>query len=341
MSAEKKGFFKGLMDKLSGAETPAATGESQSAAAPGEEKPGFFDRLKKGLSKTHDSLIGRIDTLVLGKKEIDADTLEELEEILITADIGVQTTVDLIRTLEQRLKRKELQDGGALKAALKEEILVRLSRRAGQLDTGAAAPYVIMVIGVNGVGKTTTIGKLASRFTAAGKKVLLVAGDTFRAAAAEQLEIWGERAGADVVRHQEGADPSAVVFDGCRAAVARKCDILIIDTAGRLHTKVNLMEEMKKVRRVLGREIPGAPHETLLVLDAATGQNAISQTRLFKEAAEVTGIALTKLDGTAKGGIIVAVSNEFDLPVRYIGVGEGVDDLREFEPTQFVDALFQ
>jgi fused signal recognition particle receptor len=341
MSVEKKGFFKGLMGKLSGAEPLATSEESQPAPAPTESKPGFFERLKKGLSKTHDSLIGRIDTLVLGKKEIDADTLEELEEILITADIGVQTTVELIRTLEQRLKRKELQDGGAVKAALKEEILARLSRHAAHLDTGTASPYVIMVIGVNGVGKTTTIGKLASRFTAAGKKVLLVAGDTFRAAAAEQLEIWGKRAGAEVVRHQEGADPSAVVFDGCRAAVARKSDIVIIDTAGRLHTKVNLMEEMKKVRRVLGREIPGAPHETLLVLDAATGQNAISQTRLFKEAAEVSGIALTKLDGTAKGGIIVAVSNEFDLPVRYIGVGEGVDDLREFEPAQFVEALFQ
>ncbi len=341
MATEQKGFFRGLLDKLSGAQTPAASGEIQPAAPEEAAKPGFFERLKKGLSKTHDSLIGRIDTLVLGKKEIDADTLEELEEILITADIGVQTTVELIRTLEQRLKRKELIDGDALKTALKEEILARLSRHAATLDTGAASPYVIMVIGVNGVGKTTTIGKLASRFATTGKKVLLVAGDTFRAAAAEQLEVWGERAGVDVVRHQEGADPSAVVFDGCRAAVARKCDIVIIDTAGRLHTKVNLMEEMKKVCRVLGREIPGAPHETLLVLDAATGQNAISQTRLFKEAAGVSGIALTKLDGTAKGGIIVAVSNEFDLPVRYIGVGEGVDDLREFEPDQFVEALFQ
>jgi fused signal recognition particle receptor len=341
MSTEKTGFFKGLMNKLTGAETSAETGESQPDTQPGEAGPRFFERLKKGLSKTHDSLIGRIDSLMLGKKEIDADTLEELEEILITADIGIKTTVELIRTLEQRLKRKELLDGEALKAALKEEILARLSRYATPLDTDAASPYVIMVIGVNGVGKTTTIGKLASRFSAAGKKVLLVAGDTFRAAAAEQLEIWGKRAGTEVVRHQEGADPSAVAFDGCRAAVARKCDIVIIDTAGRLHTKVNLMEEMKKVRRVVGREIAGAPHETLLVLDASTGQNAISQTRLFKEAADVSGIVLTKLDGTAKGGIIVAVSNEFDLPVRYIGVGEGVDDLREFEPTQFVEALFQ
>jgi fused signal recognition particle receptor len=194
---------------------------------------------------------------------------------------------------------------------------------------------------VNGVGKTTTIGKLASRFINEGKKVLLAAGDTFRAAAGEQLEIWGKRAGAEVIRHKEGADPSAVVFDACKAALARKCDILIVDTAGRLHTKVNLLEEMKKIRRVLGREIPGAPHETLLVLDAATGQNAISQARLFKENAGVTGIALTKLDGTAKGGIVVAVSNEFRIPVRFIGVGEGVEDLREFEPAQFVEAIFQ
>jgi fused signal recognition particle receptor len=197
-----------------------------------------------------------------------------------------------------------------------------------------------MVIGVNGVGKTTTIGKLAGRFTARGKKVLLAAGDTFRAAAAEQLEIWGERTGADVIRNLEGSDPSAVAFDACRAARARKCDIMMVDTAGRLHTKVNLMEEMKKIRRVLGREIPGAPHETILVLDATTGQNALSQTRLFKDAADVTGIVLTKLDGTAKGGIVVAVCNEYKLPVRFIGIGESAEDLREFDPAEFVEALF-
>jgi fused signal recognition particle receptor len=224
---------------------------------------------------------------------------------------------------------------------LKEEILARLSWQSASLDTSLASPYVILVIGVNGVGKTTTIGKLASRYIAERKKVLLAAGDTFRAAAAEQLEIWGKRAGADVIRHKEGADPSAVVFDACKASIARKSDILIVDTAGRLHTKVNLMEEMKKIRRILGREIPGAPHETLLILDAATGQNAISQAKLFKESADVTGIALTKLDGTAKGGIVVAISNEFKIPVRFIGVGESVDDLRDFDPGQFVEALFQ
>ncbi len=374
MAEEKKGFFRGLMGKIAGAvnpsdadttvsdsETPASEVKTTVKAAVPEtavnfyettsnivavetnqdNRPGFFERLKKGLSKTHANLIGRIDALVLGKKQIDADTLEELEEILITADIGVSTTVELIRTLEQRLKRNELKDAEALKKALKEEILARLSWQSASLDTSQASPYVILVIGVNGVGKTTTIGKLASRFIAERKKVLLAAGDTFRAAAAEQLEIWGKRAGADVIRHQEGADPSAVVFDACKASIARKSDILIVDTAGRLHTKVNLMEEMKKIRRILGREIPGAPHETLLILDAATGQNAISQAKLFKESADVTGIALTKLDGTAKGGIVVAISNEFKIPVRFIGVGESVDDLREFDPGQFVEALFQ
>lgn len=350
MADDKKGFFKGLWDKIAGPEqaeeslpVEPAGGAAPAEAADGGEsrRPGFFERLRQGLSKTRDSLIGRIDRLVLGKKEIDADTLEELEEILITADLGVQTTVELIRTLEQRLSRNELGDGAALKSALKEEILKRLARDAKPLVVGSASPFVIMVIGVNGVGKTTTIGKLAARFTTEGKKVILAAGDTFRAAAAEQLQAWGERAGVDVIRHQEGADPSAVVFDSIRAAIARKADILIVDTAGRLHTKVNLMEEMKKVRRIMARELPGAPHETLLVLDAATGQNAVSQAKLFKEAADVTGIALTKLDGTAKGGIVVAICNEFRIPVRYIGVGEGVEDLRDFDPAQFVEALFQ
>jgi fused signal recognition particle receptor len=341
MAEEKKGFFRGLVDKMTGAAATASPETSQPSENREAGRPGFFERLKSGLSKTHDNLVGRIDALLLGKKKIDADTLEELEEILITADIGVVTAVELIRILEQRLKRNELQDADALKAALKEEILARLAENCTLLNTGSHTPFVLMVIGVNGVGKTTTIGKLACRFAAEGKKVLLAAGDTFRAAAGEQLEIWGARVGADVIRHQEGADPSAVAFDACRAALARKCDILMVDTAGRLHTKVNLMEEMKKIRRVIGREIPGAPHETLLVLDATTGQNAVSQAKLFKEAAEVTGIALTKLDGTAKGGVVVAVSNEFKIPVRYIGVGESAEDLREFDPAQFVEALFQ
>lgn len=339
MSEEKKSFFKSFVDKFTG-NTPPPPAEESTDYQEAPAKTGFFERLKKGLSKTHESLVGRIDTLLLGKKKVDAETLEELEEILVTADIGLSTTVDLVRSLEQRLKRNELQDGDALKAALKEEMLVRLEATTSTLDTQSVSPFVIMVIGVNGVGKTTTIGKLASKFTSEGKKVLLVAADTFRAAAVEQLEIWGQRVGVEVIRHKHGADPAAVVFDGCKAAVARRADILIVDTAGRLHTKINLMEELKKIRRVVGREIPGGPHETLLVLDAATGQNALSQTKIFKEAADVTGIALTKLDGTAKGGIIVAICSEFKIPVRYIGIGEGIDDLREFDPEQFVQALF-
>jgi fused signal recognition particle receptor len=344
---EKKSFFKGWIDKIGGfspsvEETPAADETAlPPPPQPSQGPAGFFERLKQGLKKTTDGLVGRIDALVLGKKEIDADTLEELEEILITSDIGVKTTVELIRTMEQRLGRNELKDGAALRNALKEEILVRLTAHHSALDLSGKHPFVLLVIGVNGVGKTTTIGKLASRFTADGKKVLLAAADTFRAAASEQLVAWGDRSGVDVIRHKEGADPSAVVFDACKAAVARGVDILIVDTAGRLHTKVNLMEEMKKIRRVIDREIPGAPHETLLVVDAATGQNAVSQARLFKETAGVTGIALTKLDGTAKGGIVVAVSHEFALPVRYIGVGESIDDLRDFDPQEFTDALFQ
>jgi fused signal recognition particle receptor len=321
--------------------TPVAAPAQRSGPLEEVAKPNFFDRLKRSLSKTHESIVGRMDTLLLGKKQIDTDTLEELEEILITADLGVKTTVDLIRTLELRLKRDELQDGVALKKALKEEILLRLMAHSAPLQVSGKTPFVILVIGVNGVGKTTTIGKLAAKYAGEGKRVLLAAGDTFRAAAAEQLELWSQRVGADLVRHKEGADPSAVVFDACKAAVARGCDVLIIDTAGRMHTKVNLMEEMKKIRRVLTREIPDAPHETLLVLDAATGQNALSQAKLFKEAAFVSGVALTKLDGSAKGGIVVAVSHEYALPVRFIGVGEAVEDLREFDPAQFVEALFQ
>jgi fused signal recognition particle receptor len=347
---EKKSYFRGMMDKIVTVANMEVFPSSKPVSEEDLNKPqiinpfgvvDLYGRLKVGLQKTKEGLVGRIDTLLLGKKTIDADTMEELEEILITSDIGVKTSVELIRTLEQRLGRNELKDGDALRGALKDEILARLTAHHSALDITSQKPFVLLVIGVNGVGKTTTIGKLASRFSASGKKVLLAAADTFRAAAAEQLIVWGTRSGVDVIRHKEGADPSAVVFDACKAAVARGVDILIIDTAGRLHTKVNLMEEMKKIRRVIDREIPGAPHETLLVLDAATGQNATSQVRLFKETAGVTGLALTKLDGTAKGGIVVAVSHEFALPVRYIGVGESIEDLRDFDPQEFTDALFQ
>lgn len=344
--AENRGFFGNLFSKIAGGE-PAAeepSAEITELNSPSEQdkpKSGFFERLKQGLSKTSDALVGGIDRLLLGKKEIDADTLEELEEILISADIGVTTTVELVRGLEQKLKRDELKDGDALRRALKEDILARLAPYAIPLHPTGHTPFVILVIGVNGVGKTTTIGKLASRYALEGKKVLIAAADTFRAAAADQLAVWADRAGVDIVRHKEGADPSAVVFDGCKAALARKADIMIVDTAGRLHTKVNLMEELKKICRIIDREIPGSPHETLLVLDAGTGQNAISQAKIFKESAAVSGLALTKLDGTAKGGVVVAVCSELKLPLRFIGIGESIEDLRDFEPRQFVDALFQ
>lgn len=329
MPEEKKGFFRNLVDRF---------GSGSEAEEP-ESKESFFQRLRNGLTKTREELAAKLDSLVFGKKRIDAGTLEELEEILISADIGVSTTLSLVRRLEEKLKRNELADGEALKRALREELLTDLTPYARPLTPTGATPFVIMVIGVNGAGKTTTIGKLASLYRREGKRVLLAAADTFRAAATEQLVMWGDRCGVDVIRHQEGADPAAVVFDACRSATARGVDILIVDTAGRLHTKVNLMEELKKIFRVTGREIPGAPHETLLVLDAATGQNALNQARLFKEAAPVSGVVLTKLDGSAKGGILIPVCTEHRLPVRFIGVGEGVDDLRPFDAREYVDAL--
>ncbi|MEJ2201157.1 MAG: signal recognition particle-docking protein FtsY [Desulfuromonadaceae bacterium] len=322
------------------AEAPAEIEPEQPPVATEAAPVSLFERMRLGLSKTQNARVGRIDSLLRGSQRIDADLLENLEEILVTADFGVQTTQDLIQSLEQRAVKEDLAVD-ALRGALQEEIRQRLKLEVAPLDLTQAKPLVIMVVGVNGVGKTTTIGKLAHQFTSQGKKVVLGAGDTFRAAAAEQLTIWGERAGVDVIRHAEGADPAAVAFDAAKAALSRKADLLILDTAGRLHTKVNLMEEMKKIRRVLAREIPEAPHETLLVLDATTGQNALIQARLFMEAVQITGIALTKLDGTAKGGMVVAIGSELGLPVRYVGIGEGIEDLRPFDPDVFVDALFQ
>lgn len=322
-------------------ETPTAAPAVAEIPKVREEPPlSLFERMRSGLSKTQNALVGRIDALLRGSGKIDADLLENLEEILITADFGMQTTQDLIQSLTQRVARENLSIE-TLRSALQDEIRQRLKLEAAPLDLDRAKPFVIMVVGVNGAGKTTTIGKLARQFSSQGKKVVLGAGDTFRAAAAEQLAIWGERSGVDVIRHGEGSDPAAVAFDAAKAAVARNADVLILDTAGRLHTKVNLMEEMKKIHRVLGREIPDAPHETLLVLDATTGQNALTQARLFKEAVKISGLALTKLDGTAKGGMVVAIGAELGLPVRYVGIGEGVEDLRPFDPDLFVDALFQ
>jgi fused signal recognition particle receptor len=300
----------------------------------------LFERMRSGLLKTHSALIGRVDALLGSHAKVDAQLLDELEEILITADFGMHTTQELIQALAKRLAREGSMTPEQLRTALREEIRLRLRLEAAAVDFGGVSPYVIMVVGVNGVGKTTTIGKIAHQFVQQGKKVVLGAGDTFRAAAAEQLTIWGERTGAPVIRHTEGADPAAVAFDAIKAAIARHADVLLLDTAGRLHTKVNLMEELKKIRRVLDRELPGAPHETLLVLDASTGQNALNQARLFREAVQVSGLALTKLDGTAKGGMVVAIGTELGLPVRYIGIGEGLEDLRPFDPDLFVDALF-
>ena len=307
-----------------------------------DKQKGLFLRLQQGLSKTRDSFISRVDELFLGRKKIDTQLLDELEEILITADLGVNTAIDLLDKIRIRVSRQELKDPQALKLALKERILAFFAEYddAPALKIPDVGPFVIMVVGVNGVGKTTTIGKIANKFVRSGSSVLLVAADTFRAAAIEQLKIWGERIGVDVVAKQQGADPSSVVYDAMDYAATRKSDVIIIDTAGRLHTKVNLMEELKKIKRVIGNKQAGAPHEIMLVLDATTGQNSISQARLFNEAIGITGLALTKLDGTAKGGIVVNICHDFRIPIRFIGIGEKLDDLRDFDPREFVEALF-
>jgi len=305
-----------------------------------EEKKGFFKRLKEGLFKTHQGFVGKIDQIVAGKKKIDDDLLSELEETLITSDIGVSTAQLLLDHVTQKVRRKELEDADLLKKTLQEQMYQILLPQEKPFPLAGARPYVIMVVGVNGTGKTTTIGKMAQKFAAQGKSVLMAAADTFRAAAIEQLEIWGQRAGCEVIRQKSGSDPSAVVFDALKAAQSRHTEVVLVDTAGRLHTKINLMEELKKVRRIMERELPGAPHEVLLVLDATTGQNAITQAKMFAKTVGVTGIVLSKLDGTAKGGILVAISNELKIPIRYIGIGEKIDDLREFNARDFVDALF-
>lgn len=304
-------------------------------------KAGFFARLKQGLSKTSASIGEGMASLFLGKKVIDDDLLDEIETRLLTADVGVEATSTIVQNLTQKVARKQLADADALYKSLQEE-LAALLRPVEQPMVVAAQnkPYVILVVGVNGAGKTTTIGKLAKKLQMEGKKVMLAAGDTFRAAAVEQLQVWGERNRIPVIAQHTGADSASVIFDAVQAAKARGVDVLIADTAGRLHTKDNLMEELKKVRRVIGKLDPDAPHEVLLVLDAGTGQNAISQAKYFHQSVELTGLALTKLDGTAKGGVIFALAKQFKLPIRFIGVGEGIDDLRTFEAEPFVKALF-
>lgn len=304
-----------------------------------ETKEGMFAKLRKGLSKTHAGLFGRLSE-VLSRREIDEGVWDDFEESLIMADIGVATTMKLRERIEAGVEKKSLRDGEAITQALKEEILRILKSSQGKPINFNAKPFVMMVAGVNGVGKTTTIGKLANKIKKDDKKVMVAAGDTFRAAATEQLEIWSKRVGSDFIKGQSGADPSSVAFDAIKAASARGTDVLIIDTAGRLHTKGNLMEEIKKIKRVISRELESAPHETLLVLDATTGQNAVQQAKMFNEALDITGIVLTKLDGTAKGGVIVAIADELNIPVKYIGIGEGLSDLREFNAEEFVEALF-
>ncbi len=301
-------------------------------------RPGFLGRLKKGLSKTRDILTTDIDDLFLGKGNIDDDLLEDLEELLITSDIGVKTSMELIERISK--KSSGISNAHQLKKLLKNEILDLIMPQYRSPVEPAGSPHVVMVVGVNGVGKTTTIGKLAARANSQGKNVLIAAADTFRAAAIEQLTIWAERAGATIIKQRDGADPAAVAYDGIEAAMARNADIVFVDTAGRLHTKVNLMEELKKINRTISKKLPGAPHEILLVLDATTGQNAMSQAELFNKALGVTGLALTKLDGTAKGGIVVSISSTQNIPLKYIGVGEQIEDLQEFDPQQFVNALF-
>ncbi|MGM3425334.1 signal recognition particle-docking protein FtsY [Pseudomonas benzopyrenica] len=312
------------------------------AAAPAEPtKLGFFARLRQGLSKTSASLGEGMASLFLGKKAIDDDLLEELETRLLTADVGVEATGVIMRNLTQKVARKQLADSEALYQALQQELTEMLLpvEQSLVIDT-SHKPYVILVVGVNGAGKTTTIGKLAKRLQNDGKKVMLAAGDTFRAAAVEQLQVWGERNRIPVIAQHTGADSASVIFDAVQAAKARGIDVLIADTAGRLHTKDNLMEELRKVRRVIGKLDEAAPHETLLVLDAGTGQNALNQAKQFHNAVPLTGLALTKLDGTAKGGVIFALAKQSALPIRYVGVGEGIDDLRPFEARPFVQALF-
>lgn len=301
---------------------------------------GFFDKLKSGLEKTRKTLTEKIEKLVIGYATIDDDFLDELEEVLIMADVGIKTTSILMQDVRDGIKAKQINEPADLRPFLEAKLKELLSYGDYKINYAKQGPTVIIVVGVNGVGKTTTIGKLGNYYKEQGLKVVLAAGDTFRAAAIDQLEIWGGRIGVDVIKHTEGSDPAAVVYDALKSAKSKEADVLIIDTAGRLHTKFNLMEELKKINRIVEREITGAPHETLLVLDATTGQNAINQAKLFSQATPLTGVVLTKLDGTAKGGVVVAIKSELEIPVKWIGIGEGVNDLRPFDPEEFSKALF-
>jgi fused signal recognition particle receptor len=363
----KPGFFKRLFKKDKAGEQPSPAElpveSTQEAAEPSsieaapkleqvlegeivesaeieKEKASFF-RLKTGLQKTRKGFLQSLDQVFLGKRQLDDQMVARLEEVLVTADIGVKTAYELLENVTDRVKRRELDDPEAVVSHLKVLIKDMLSDVEAPLRVGyGSGPFVVMVLGVNGSGKTTTIAKIAARYQAAGRKVILAAGDTFRAAAVEQIQIWGDRIGCTVVKGKDKADPSSVAFEATEIALADNADLVLVDTAGRLHTRVPLMEELKKVSRTLGKKIPDAPHETLLVIDASMGQNAILQARTFNEHVPVTGIVLTKLDGTSKGGVVVGISNELKIPVRYIGIGEKMDDLREFSANDFVEALF-
>lgn len=335
-------FFKRKKNNSEVAQSEAVA-NSELADDIQQDKPklSLFDKIKQGLARTGKPLSSGLGDLLLGKKSIDDEVLEELETLLLTADIGVDATEEIIETLTEKVARKQLADGEALQSELKALLQAKLEPVQKTLEIEAQqGPFVILVVGVNGVGKTTTIGKLAKRFQNQGKSVMLAAGDTFRAAAVEQLQTWGERNSVPVVAQHTGADSASVIFDGLQSAQSRGIDVLIADTAGRLHNKSNLMEELAKVKRVMSKLDESAPHEVLLVLDAGTGQNAVSQLDQFKESAGVTGLALTKLDGTARGGVIFALGQKHNIPVRFIGVGEGIDDLQPFNAEQFVEALF-
>ncbi len=310
-----------------------------SEAAP-EKQRGWFSRLKEGLAKTRNNIIGQISGLLRVGRTIDEELMEEIEEILILADVGVNTTLELMDNVREVVRERGLKDASELGEILKQEMLNVLGADT-HINVNEGQPHTILVLGINGAGKTTTIGKLAHRFRSEGKRVLVAAGDTFRAAAVDQLAIWCDRAGVELIRGSEGADPAAVVFDAIAAAKSRQADLLIVDTAGRLHTKKPLMDELSKIGRVMGRAIPDSPHEVLLVLDGTAGQNAIMQAKVFNEAVPITGVAVTKLDGTAKGGIVIAVKKEIGAPVRLIGIGEKLDDLRDFVGRDFVEALFE
>jgi fused signal recognition particle receptor len=304
------------------------------------QEPNLLDRLKAGIQKTRSGLVDRLEDVVAGKKQIDAELLEELEYALITADLGVRTVEDILERIRQRVDRRLAGDAIEIRGLIREQLLEILRSSETPVHVVSKPPAVVMMVGVNGAGKTTTIGKLAHRFIGEGRTVLLCAADTFRAAAIEQLQVWAERANVKMIRQNPGADPSAVVFDALQSAKASQVDYVIIDTAGRLHTKENLMAELEKMRRTAARVVPGAPHEVWLVLDATTGQNGLEQARKFTESAQVTGIVLTKLDGTAKGGVVVAIARELNLPIRYVGIGEKLDDLVPFEPEKFIQSLF-